>query len=154
MSAEWHVKCIWQRIFWWETSPSPAPPPLLCHSLWKERHKNPLGWILQDQLNVALEERLSYGRPMCGETAPLMTKTRQKNETWTGRRNSPGSFSVFISWPPLHILIPGGQVCFLWKQAKGHTYPGCTWFLLSFVLGFLEQEKIISKSIAKMASHQ
>lgn len=98
---------------------------------------------------MALEERLSYGRPMCGETAPLMTKTKQKNETWAGRRNSPGSFSVFISWPPLHILIPGGQVCFLWKQAKGHTYPGCTWFLLSFVLVFWNKRKSSANQLQK-----
>lgn len=66
-------------------------------------------------------------------------------------KNSSGSFSVFTSEPLLHVLIPGGQVCFGWKQAQGHTYPSK--LDSTSYSCHLEQQEIISKPIAKMASH-
>lgn len=138
VSAKLHVKCIWQRMFWWETSPRTR---LLRYSPREEGHKKPPRWILQEQLNVAPEERLSYGRPIARWDCAFNDKNKAKNETWTGGRSSPGSFSVFTSRPPLHVLIPGGQVCLWWKQAMGHTYPGWTWFLLSFVLAVWSKRK-------------
>lgn len=105
---------------------------LFCITAWERRGiKEMLGWILQEQLNVGLEERLSYGRPSTGWDSTFNCKIR----AW--KRNLEGfsrEISVFISHPPLDIVIPVGQVCLWWKQVYGRTYPGWTWFLLSFLL--------------------
>lgn len=127
--------------------------PLLCYSLRKEWHKKTPWWILQEQLNVALEERLSYGRPRawwdctCNGTNKARKRNLDKQELFSREL-----FSFHHSSCSAHFNSWGTSLPLV-EADSGPYIPRLNW-VPSIICPRLEQEETVSKPVAKTSSHQ